>query len=323
MADARFFTRGGPYPLSRIVELTGASLQGNAAPAKAFADVAALEAAGAADISFFDNVKYLGAFRASQAGACFVRPKFVDQAPAHMALLVTDDPYTAYARTAQLFYMAGFEPCISPHAHIGDNVSIGAGCRIEAGVWIGDGVSIGEECVIGANSTVSHAILGSRVIIHRGVHIGQDGFGYAPSATGIVKVPQLGRVLIGNDVEIGSGTCIDRGAGPDTIIGDGTKIDNLVQIGHNCFIGRYAIIVAQVGIAGSARVEDGAMIGGQAGIAGHLTIGRGAKVAAQSGVMRDIPAGAAHGGSPSLPVKEWQRQLVALARLARRGSENG
>ena len=176
-------------------------------------------------------------------------------------------------------------------------------------------MEIGEDTHIGALTTISHAVIGQRVIIHRGVHIGQDGFGFALGRDGHVKVPQLGRVMVDDDVEIGSGTTIDRGTGPDTIIGEGAKIDNLVQIGHNVHIGKRAVVVAQCGISGSTRVGDGAVLGGQVGIAGHLKIGAGAKVAAKSGVMTDIPSGASYGGSPAIPVNDWHRQTIALSRI--------
>ncbi len=315
MADPRFFKRAGPFTLAQLAEATGALLQGTDCT---ITDIAPLETAAADAVSFFDNIKYLDAFRATSAGACFVKEKFAKQAPAHMQLLISENPYMAYAVTAQLFYPASFSSSISPRAYLAEGVKIGQGCRIEAGAWIGDGVEIGDHCFIGANATISHALIGHRVMIHPGVHIGQDGFGFAPSAKGLLKVPQLGRVLIGDDVEIGAGTCIDRGAGPDTVIMDGAKIDNLVQIGHNCHIGRYAIIVAQVGISGSTRVEDFAQIGGQVGIAGHLTIGKGAKLAAQSGIMRDIPSGESYGGTPAVPIRDFHRQTTALAKLIKK-----
>lgn len=337
MADARFFTRSGPQALSRIAELTGATLAPASDGARTIEDLAPLDAAGPQHISFLDNPKYTSQFRESRAGACFVRAKYQGQAPAGMALLFTDDPYSAYAKTAALFYprdahmpdISGGaqiaasaqlgEACRVDHgAVIGENARIGARCHIGANAYIAAGVVLGDECVIGANSTVSHALLGDRVIVHRGVHIGQDGFGFAPTRSGLLKVPQLGRVVIGSDVEIGSGTCIDRGAGPDTTIGDGCKIDNLVQIGHNCQIGRHVVLVAQCGIAGSTKIEDGAMVGGQVGIAGHVIIGRGAKVAGQSGVMRDVAAGETVGGSPAVPMRDWQRQTILLSQLIKR-----
>ena len=207
---------------------------------------------------------------------------------------------------------------IDAGAVIGEKVSIGSGCWIGANTVIGDGVDIGDHSRIGALCSISHAIIGKRVLLHRGIHIGQDGFGFAPGRGGITKVPQLGCVLIGNDVEIGSGTCIDRGAGPDTIIGDGCKIDNLVMIGHNVQLGKYVIITGQCGISGSTQLGDGVMVGAQSGFAGHLKIGSGVKLAAQSGVMHDIPPGETYGGAPAIPMRDFLRQTVTLAKLAKK-----
>ncbi len=343
MADNRFFQNSGSLTLRAIAALTGAAivLRGSHADEnRAFSDVAPLDRAGEGDISFLDNVKYLDAFSASQAGACFVRDKYTDRAPQGMVLLVTETPYTAYALTAQAFYpVPAVIPGISPHAHIARSATLGEGARVDAGAvigehvkigtacWIGansvigDGVEIGDGCRIGACSTISHASLGNHVTTHRGVHIGQDGFGFAPGHKGILNVPQLGRVLIGDHVEIGSGTCIDRGAGPDTTIGSGCKIDNLVQIGHNVQIGRHVMIAAQCGIAGSTQIGDGVMLGGQVGISGHVSVGAGAKIAAQSGVMADVPAGGTYGGAPAVPIKDWHRQTVAVASMVRKKNE--
>ena len=346
MADTRFFPKPKAITLSEISALTGAAITSprgdNIYGNRSFSDVAPLERAGASDISFLDNVKYTGEFTKSAAGACFVRQKFVSQAPKDMVLLVTDEPYYAYAQTARRLYPEpDFEPGISPLAVISKHATIGKSVRIDSGAVIGDhveihdncwigansvvdcGVQIGSRCRIGANCTLSHAILGSYVILHRGIHIGQDGFGFAPSKKGVIKVPQMGRVVIGDHVEIGSGTCIDRGAGPDTTIGAYTKIDNLVQIGHNVQIGKFVFIAAQVGIAGSSQVGDGVMLGGQVGIAGHVRINDGAKIAAQAGIMTDIPAGTTYGGSPAVPGRDWHRQTLALANLIRRHKNDG
>ena len=341
MVDRRFFANNGPFTAENIAAVTGTSLLNPADASRSFADVAPLDRASENDISFFDNAKYLEQFTNSRAGLCFLRAKYAELAPKTMIALITEDPYRCYALAAQCFYptpkpasgiserahidpsaVLGENIAIGPGAVIGANVTIGNRSAIGANAVIGDGVIIGEDTNIGPISTITQSIIGNRVTIHRGVHVGQDGFGFALGRDGHIKVPQLGRVIVGDDVEIGSGTTIDRGTGPDTIIGDGAKIDNLVQIGHNVHIGKRAVIVAQVGISGSTRVGDGAVLGGQVGLAGHLKIGAGARVAAQSGVMNDIPAGSSYGGSPAIPVLDWHRQTVAVSRLikSKRGS---
>ncbi|MFW0777394.1 MAG: UDP-3-O-(3-hydroxymyristoyl)glucosamine N-acyltransferase [Rickettsiales bacterium] len=321
MADKRFFHHSGAVTLEAIASLTGASpmmKNGEGAnDARHFNDVAPLDTATEHDVSFLDNTKYADTFYSSNAGACFVREKFVAKAPDGMILLVTEEPYAAYAMASALFYPDDATAEVSPHAHIADSATIGKNCSIAPGVVIGEGVIIGDNCRIAANCTISHTLMGSNVTIHSGTNIGQDGFGFAPTPRGILKVPQLGRVIIGDHVEIGSGTCIDRGAGPDTIIGDHSKIDNLVQIAHNVQLGKYVVIAAQCGISGSTHIGDGTMLGGQVGITGHLTIGKGVKIAAQSGVMTNIADGETYGGAPAVPIKEWRRQAVTLGRIGK------
>lgn len=336
MVDQRFFTNKGPFSLTEIIAWTGAS-PSSTSTQLAFKDVAPLDRAEKDELSFFDNGKYLEHFCASQAGACFVRPKYAERAPEGMVTLVTDDPYRCYANVAQKFYpFIAPEKGVSPHAHIDSTATIGEHTVVQAGAYIGENVEIGKNCVIGANavidanviigdntqigaiSTISHTLIGHHVIIHRGVHIGQDGFGFALGAGGHIKVPQLGRVVVKDHVEIGSGTCIDRGAGPDTHIGEGTKIDNLVQIGHNVQIGKHAVIVSQTGVSGSTKIGEGAVVGGQAGIAGHLTIGAGAQLAARTGVTSNLDGGKAYGGTPAVPIKDWHRQVIALNRMIKK-----
>ncbi|MCA1941577.1 MAG: UDP-3-O-(3-hydroxymyristoyl)glucosamine N-acyltransferase [Caenispirillum bisanense] len=335
MADPRFFTNAGPFPLSRIAEAGGCEIAAGGDPERRFADVAPLHEAGAEQVSFLDNKKYLPAFRDSRAGACIVHPDHAADAPAGMVLLLSREPYRAYAKVATLFYPApaavtGVHPTavVDPTAVLGEGVQVGPGAVIEARAEIGAGTVIGPNAVIGAgvqigplgsvgaNASVSHTIAGAKVHIYPGCRIGQDGFGFAMGRDGHLKVPQLGRVVIGDDVEIGANSTIDRGAGPDTVIGSGCRIDNLVQIGHNVQLGRGCVIVSQVGISGSTKLGDGVVIGGQGGVAGHLTLGSGAQVAAQAGVMRDIEPGGVVMGYPAKPIKEFWREVAALKQLA-------
>jgi UDP-3-O-[3-hydroxymyristoyl] glucosamine N-acyltransferase len=337
MADPRFFTRAGPFTLAEVAKVTGAKMAPGTPTDLDLVDVMPLDKAGEGDLTFIDNRKYLDAFRATKASAILAVPELADQAPTEAALLLSDDPYRAYAMAAAVFYpRPKVEPGVSPGAYVSPHATVGAGCRIEPGAVVQDGAEIGDNCLIGpaavidrgvtlgadceigAGVTLQHCVVGDRVFIHPGVRVGQDGFGFAPGADGHLKVPQIGRVVIESDVEIGANTTIDRGAGPDTVIGQGSKIDNLVQIGHNVEIGRGCIIVSQVGISGSTKVGDFVMIGGQAGLAGHLEIGAGVRIAAQSGLMRNVPPGATVGGSPAKDMRDWLKESAALSKLARK-----
>ena len=337
MADPRFFDRAGPYSLDALAALSGATLHDPGDGRRVFGDVAPVETAGPDDVTFLDNRKYVDAFARSRAGAAFVDQRLVGKAPAGMALLLARDPYKAFARAAQAFYppkpvipkrarSAIIDPtatvppdcAIAAHVVIEAGVRIGARCQIGPNTTIASGVELGEDCRIGANVTLSHCLVGARVVLHPGVRIGQPGFGFAPDPQGPVKIPQLGRVIIGDDVDIGANTTIDRGAGPDTVIGAGTMIDNLVQIGHNAVVGRGCVLAGQVGISGSTRFGDFVMAGGQAGFAGHLSIGSGARIAAQSGVMRDIAPGETVCGTPAVPIALFMRQVAILQRLAKK-----
>ena len=336
MPDPRFYAVAGPFTLRELAQIADAEIA-SGDETQSLADVAPLATAGARDMSFLDNRRYLDQFRKSAAGACLVASEAAKAAPAGMSLLIAKDPYRAYAKVAAAFHpLRPPEPGVHPVASVAADSRIGGGSRIESGAVIGakteigrrchiganavigDGVVIGDDSSVGSGASISHAIIGMRVIVHGGARIGQDGFGFALGAEGHLKVPQLGRVVIGDDVEIGANTTIDRGAGPDTVIGDGTKIDNLVQIAHNVRIGRGCVIVAQVGISGSTRIGDFVMLGGQAGLTGHLDIGDGAKIAAQAGVMRDIEPGTTVGGSPAVPQRQWLKGVAMIERMTRK-----
>jgi UDP-3-O-[3-hydroxymyristoyl] glucosamine N-acyltransferase len=249
----------------------------------------------------------------------------------------TSQPYLAWARVAALFHpappvRAGIHPSavvdpaaqVDPSAEIGPLVVVEAGaeigprCRIGALSVIGAGVVLGADCRVGSGVSVSHAMLGARVYLYPGCRVGQEGFGFATGPDGFLTVPQLGRVLIGDDVEVGANSTIDRGSSQDTVIGAGTRIDNLVQIGHNVRLGRCCVIVAQAGISGSAVLGDFVQFGGQAGITGHLTVGDGARIGAKSGVMEDVPAKAEWVGAPAMPARQFFREYATMRKIVAR-----
>ena len=339
MADKRFFYNHGPVSLKEILELTGATLapNNNILPQDyLIEDVAPLESAQKNHLSFFINSKYLDSFKNSKAGFCFISDKFTGDAPISMTVLLHNNPYKAYAIIANRFYgEKNHTGHISTNAAIASSASIGINCSIGNFVVIEDGVHIGDNsvidhnsvikknsvigtnCKIASNVTISHSIIGNNVIIHPGARIGQDGFGFASDHTGHMKVMQLGIVKIGNHVEIGANTTIDRGSSQDTIIEDMTQIDNLVQLGHNVKIGTACVIVAQAGVAGSTKIGNFSVLGGQVGVAGHLNIGSGVQIAAQSGVAQDVADKAIMGGSPAVPIRQWHRQNFTLAKLVK------
>ncbi|RUP10114.1 UDP-3-O-(3-hydroxymyristoyl)glucosamine N-acyltransferase [Hyphomicrobium sp.] len=342
MEHPGFFERAGPFSLSEVAAATGAEIPSGAEGAVKIDDVRPLHEAGPSHISFIDNRKYLAQLDATKAGACLVVPALADRVPAGTARLITKLPYHGFARALALFYPGSMQPLVAtagappidptakletgvivePGAIIGREAQIGAGTRIAAGAVVGARVTIGRDSFIGPLATVTHALVGDRVIIHSGVRIGQDGFGFAMGRTGHLKVPQIGRVIVQDDVEIGANTTIDRGALKDTIIGEGTKIDNLVQIGHNVIIGRHCVIVSMCGISGSTELGDFVVMGGQSGTVGHIKIGSGAQVGGASHPTHDVPPGARYFGTPAKPLRESAREQALIKRLVARDKDS-
>ena len=345
MSEPIFFKRGGGLTVGEIAQLTGAQPRRNVDLDRKITDIAQIDHAGPGDLVFLDRPQYAHQLPVTCGGAGLITERFVDQAPRNMAVLTTNDPYRAFVTVARTLFPEAMRPSslfetegvavdatvhrsariengvvIDPGAFIGPRAEIGAGTSIAAGAVIGPSVRIGRDCAIGAGVTITHALIGDRVIVHPGVRIGQDGYAYMRGTKGHEKIVQLGRVVIQDDVEIGANTTIDRGGIRDTIIGEGTKIDNLVQIGHNVLIGRHCLLVSQVGISGSTTIGDNAILAGQVGVSDHVSIGEGAVVAAKSGVGFNIPAGERWGGIPAMPAREWMR---SYARWRRGGREDG
>ena len=334
LGNPRFFRRSGPYPLAVVAS----AARGVADEVELLLEgIAPLQTAGPSEISFLDNRHYASALDQTSAGAVIVHPDMAARVPTTAVPIVTSEPYAAWARVAALFYPVpppspGIHPSaivadgalVDPTAEVGPlavietGAEIGPGCRIGPCAVIGSGVNVGRDCRIGAHVSLSHALLGARIYVYPGARIGQEGFGFASTKDGFLSVPQLGRVIIEDDVEVGANATIDRGSSQDTVIGAGYRLDNLVQIGHNVVLGRCCVIVAQVGISGSTVLEDFVRVGGQAGISGHLRIGQGAEIGAQAGVMSDLVPGAKVVGSPAWPIKDFFRQIAALKKMAKK-----
>jgi UDP-3-O-[3-hydroxymyristoyl] glucosamine N-acyltransferase len=345
MSEPQFFERPKGLTAQEIAALTGAVLRPGAPAERRVTGIAALDRATPSDLAFLQNPKYAGPYGGTKAGICLTTERFAARAPQGVAVLVTPAPYRAFVAAAEKLYPGAMRPStlfeasgvsksalvhptarleqgvtIDPAAVIGPRAEIGSGTAIAAGAVIGPQVRIGRDCTIGAGATIVHALIGDRVIIHAGARIGQDGFGYLPGPKGHGKVPQVSRVIIQDNVEIGANTTIDRGFVRDTVIGEGTKIDNLVQIAHNCEIGRHCVMAAFTGISGSVTVGDYVMMGGRVGIADNVTIGSGAMLAAGSAVLGNVPANTKWGGYPAIPAREWLKGVAVLRRLARRGA---
>ncbi len=325
--------------------MTGAQLIDTGRAGQQINGLAALDRAGPGDLTFCDSRKYADQLARTRAGACFVGERLEAAVPSHVAVLRAADPYRAFVAIARELHADSLRPqssfandgvapsavihpsarledgvVVDPLAVIGPGVEIGSGTVIGANAVIGAEVKIGRDCNIGIGASILCSLIGNEVIIHPGCRIGQDGYGYLAGREGLIKVPQTGRVLIQNGVEIGAGTTVDRGGLRDTVIGEGTKIDNLVQVGHNVVIGRHCIVVSQSGIAGSSVLGDGVVLGARVGVSDHARIGDGAQIAARSSVVGEVPPGVKWGGSPAKPIKQFFREIFELERLGREGS---
>jgi UDP-3-O-[3-hydroxymyristoyl] glucosamine N-acyltransferase len=336
MPDPIFFHRSGPYTLEHLAAHVGAKLVRGSSGALEVDDVAELGEADGRSICLFAEIAYLRPLCDTNAAAVVTTTALASSAACTASVLLVDHPRLAFAMIKQLFYpQPALTPWISPRATISGQAVIGAGCRIEPGAVIeaqvrlgegchvgpntviGAGVSLGARCSIGANVTISHTLAGDGVHIFANTAIGRPGFGFVQTARGLMRMPQLGRVIIGDDVEIGSGCTIDRGTLGDTRIGAGCKIDNGVQIAHNVTMGIGCILAGHVGIAGSATLEDFVVIGGGVVVSDHVTVGSRVQIAVGSCVIRDVAAQTVVGGYPAVAVRQWHRQTVAVTRLAR------
>lgn len=350
MEHNHFFPPHTGVTLAALAAHTGAELQDESHGERIVRSVSPVARAKDGDVCYILSRRNREELTTCQATAIFCEKPLLSLIPSHIPVLVAKSAHTAFALAGGLLHPQGLAPVrmtsetakispaafvdatarledgveIEPMAVIGADVEIGSGTRIGPGAVIGPGVRIGRDCVIAAGATVQVALVGNNVIIHNGARIGQDGFGYAPGPRGMLKIVQVGRVIIQDHVEIGANTTIDRGTMDDTVIGEGTKIDNLVQVGHNVRIGRHCGIVSQVGIAGSTVIGDGVMIGGAAGVNGHIKIGDGAQIAAMSGVLADVPPGEKYGGVPARPLKDYLREVAdTLSRYDGRAKDKG
>ncbi|ATR20088.1 UDP-3-O-[3-hydroxymyristoyl] glucosamine N-acyltransferase [Roseomonas mucosa] len=335
MADPRFHIHAGTRTLEEVARAGGAEiLRGD--PAFSLTDVAPLDQAGPGEIAFAEGRRNRDALRATRAGAVIVAAAMQADVPEQAAVLLARSPQLAFARIAGLFHpppvpRPGIHPTavvgegaeigerseIGPYAVIGEGAKLGPGCIVGPHAVIGPNCVFGAGCRIHAQASAYFCLAGNGVVLHQGARVGNEGFGFVPDPSGnFVTVPQLGRVVLEDHVEIGANSCVDRGAAGDTVLGAGTRTDNLVMIGHNVRTGRGCIIVGQAGISGSTVLGDYVTVAAQAGLTGHLSIGTKARIGAQAGVMNDVPAGMDVLGSPAMPARDAMRGFAAVRRLA-------
>jgi UDP-3-O-[3-hydroxymyristoyl] glucosamine N-acyltransferase len=343
MVDTRFHSSSGPIALGVVLSTLGRAVptDDNRVSTLVIEGAEELSVAGPVHLALAAQAEYRTALQGTSAGAVIVHPKFQDDVPPGAVAIVDERPHELFADLLEKLYPlgtrgvaaglldSGTPPILEEGVRLGANVVIGPGVEIGRNTVVGPntvigrGVSIGRNCIIGPNVSIECAYLGNNVVVHTGARIGTEGFGWLDLGRTNRKIPQLGRVILQDSVEIGANTTIDRGALGDTVIGEGTKVDNLVQIGHNCHIGRYCLIAAHCGLAGSTVLEDSVMMGGRASSAGHITLGRGTIVLAGSGVARDFPPGSRIGGNPAQDARKWWQEIAMLRRLTAKGDKSG
>jgi UDP-3-O-[3-hydroxymyristoyl] glucosamine N-acyltransferase len=331
MLDPRFFDSVGPIALGELADRTGARLTDAKFMDHQIALVAPLGRATSEAVSFVSDGRYLKSLPESKAGGVFLTAALALEVAEDRALLITPTPHGSWALAANLLHQlrlhtedgGAIHPTarleegasVAPGAVIGPHAEIGAGSIIGPNAVIGPGVTVGRDCRIGPNASLFCALVGDRVNILAGARIGEAGFGVAAGPVRLIDVPQLGRVILQDGVTIGANSCVDRGAWDDTVIGENSKLDNLVHIAHNTTLGRDCLMAAFTGISGSVTIGDGVKFGGRVGVADHMTIGSGVQLAASAGVMNDIPAGEVWGGAPAKPLRQWFREMAVLKRL--------
>ena len=346
MADSLFFTPSRQLTVGEAAALTGAALRNPELSGSVIKHLSSLDNAEPGSLVFVESRKFAKALLGSQALAVFCSEDVASKVPDNIATLVTQSPHRDFAMIGRILFPTASTPApwfgeygvspkafvhpeakleegvtVEPGAVIGRGAEVGSGTLVSSAAVIGENCRVGRECYIAPSVSIQYSFIGNRVRLYPGVRIGQDGFGYVGGPSGIEKIPQLGRVIIQDDVEIGANTTVDRGALKDTIIGEGTKIDNLVQIAHNVQIGRFCLIAAHCGIAGSSTIGDMTQLGGSVGLADHVKIGSRVQIAAASGVMNDIPDGEKWGGSPARPIKQWFREVAALRNMTKFNKE--
>jgi UDP-3-O-[3-hydroxymyristoyl] glucosamine N-acyltransferase len=307
MSRSTFFERSAPISIGKLAEKTDSKIGPGVNAEHSILDVASVIGSGPGDVTSIHDKRYLSHASGLKADACFIDAEFADRLPANTVALITTQPELAFSKATALFYP--------------ESLAIGSDTIICANAVIGSGVKIGRNCTIGPSVSIVHTLIGDHVIIHPGACIGQDGFGYVHDGKTFIKIPQIGRVIIQSHVEIGANTTIDRGALNDTVVGEGTKIDNLVAIAHNVSIGRSCILAGQTGISGSSGLGDNVLLGGQVGINPHVFVSSGAQVAPQSGVNKNISEGDRVIGSPHRNFKTFSRELRTLRKLAQKGTQ--